>query len=221
MTTYDQHHDRVGSYPQSTDETHVGLLPPAGEPSYPETPEDDAFDREDRQRRQYGGINWGAGFFGWLVTVSVTVLLSGVAAAALTVAGVTVDSLSTALASDPRNVGLAVAGVCAAVVLLSYFTGGYVAGRMSRFDGSRQGFGLWVNGLLLTGALVGLGLLFGTPPETLQNVDVSTLAFPAWTRGLGGAITTVAALLGSLLAAMAGGKLGCRYHRKVDAAAYR
>jgi hypothetical protein len=36
----------------------------------------------------------------------------------------------------------------------------------------------------------------------------------------GGAITAAAVVLGTLLAAMAGGKVGQRYHSKVDRAAY-
>ena len=35
-----------------------------------------------RQREEFGGINWGAAFFGWLVAVGVAVLLTGLLAAA-------------------------------------------------------------------------------------------------------------------------------------------
>ena len=35
-----------------------------------------------RQREEYGGINWGSAFFGWLVAVGVAVLLTGLLAAA-------------------------------------------------------------------------------------------------------------------------------------------
>ena len=42
-----------------------------------------------RQREEYGGINWGAAFFGWLVAVGVAVLLTGLLAAAGAAIGLT------------------------------------------------------------------------------------------------------------------------------------
>ena len=35
-----------------------------------------------RQREEYGGINWGASFFGWLVAVGIAALLIAVLSAA-------------------------------------------------------------------------------------------------------------------------------------------
>ena len=110
-----------------------------------------------------------------------------------------------------------VAGVAlVAVLMLAYYAGGYVAGRMSRFDGGKQGAGVWVTGLLLTALALGAGLVFGTQYNVLDRVDLPSLPIPAEMLGLGGIITAVVALVGSLLAAIGGGKVGCRYHRKVD-----
>jgi hypothetical protein len=35
-----------------------------------------------RQREEYGGINWGAAFFGWLVAIGVRVILLAILSAA-------------------------------------------------------------------------------------------------------------------------------------------
>src|SRR5688572_30016936 len=42
-----------------------------------------------RQRDEFGGINWGAAFFGWLVAVGLGSLLLGIVAAAGTAIGLT------------------------------------------------------------------------------------------------------------------------------------
>ena len=91
-----------------------------------------------RQRDEYGGINWGASFFGWLVAVGVAALLTAILAAA----GAALDLTTTTTASDlgtAEELSLVGAIALLAVLLIAYFAGGYVAGRMSRFDGARQG----------------------------------------------------------------------------------
>src|ERR687893_389251 len=42
-----------------------------------------------RQRERYGGLNWGAAFFGWLVAVGLGALLLGLLAAAGVAVGIT------------------------------------------------------------------------------------------------------------------------------------
>ena len=106
-----------------------------------------------------------------------------------------------------------------AVLVVAHYVGGYVAGRMSRFDGGKQGVAVWLVALLLTGAAVGAGLLFGD-----QYVDLGALELPALLPGdlaaTQAAVAGLTAVISSLLAAVAGGKVGCRYHRKVDDAAW-
>ena len=59
----------------------------------PARPTADAMrDVRARQREEYGGINWGAAFFGWLVAVGVAVLLTGLLAAAGAAIGLTESS---------------------------------------------------------------------------------------------------------------------------------
>ncbi len=106
-----------------------------------------------------------------------------------------------------------------AILLIAYYSGGYVAGRMSRFDGARQGLMVWLIGLLVTLVAVALGWIAGDQYNLLDRVDVPRIPIPSDDITLGGIITAVAVLVGTLLAAMFGGTVGRRYHSRVDRAA--
>ncbi len=171
---------------------------------------------EDRQRQHFGGLNWGAGFFGWLVTVAVSMLLLGIAGAATMLLGVAGDVVTTATEGGTVTVGIVVLAVVLGVLIVAHYAGGYVAGRMSRFDGARQGIGVWATGLILSGAVVVLALLLAPQVSIADRFDPPTLQPAAGLPLIG---VAAAAALGALLAAVAGGVVGCRYHRKVDNAA--
>jgi hypothetical protein len=170
-----------------------------------------------RQRDEYGGINWGAAFFGWLVAVGLGAILIGLVAGAGAAVGLTELSGAEA-ASNAETIGLG-GGIALLVVLaIAYYAGGYVAGRMSRFDGARQGAGAWLVGLLVTVALGVVAVIFGDQYNVLSQLNLPRLPIGQETLTTAGIIATAAVLLGSLLASMAGGKVGERYHRKIDRA---
>ena len=100
--------------------------------------------------------------------------------------------------------------------MLAYYAGGYVAGRMSRFDGTKQGIGVWVIGLLVTIIAIGLGAIFGTQYNILDRVQLPRIPVSTDDLSMGGIITAIAVLVLTLLAAMAGGAIGHRYHNRVD-----
>jgi hypothetical protein len=102
------------------------------------------------------------------------------------------------------------------VLLVAYFAGGYVAGRMSRFDGPRQGAGVWVIGLLVTILLAVAGVVLGAEYNVLSQLSLPRIPVDEGSLTTGGVITLIAVVLGTLLAAIAGGKAGTRYHRKID-----
>jgi hypothetical protein len=170
-----------------------------------------------RQRAEYGGINWGAAFFGWLVAVGLGAILIGLVAGAGAAIGLTQLSGAQARANaDTISLG---GGIALLVVLaIAYYAGGYVAGRMSRFDGARQGAGAWLVGLLVTIALGIVAVIFGDQYNVLSQLNLPRLPIGKETLTTGGIIATVAVVLGTLLASMAGGKVGERYHRKIDRA---
>ena len=173
-------------------------------------------DEELTAHDRFGGVNWGAGFFGWLVSVSFTVFLAAVLGVVVTVLRRTVPAVSAMADTRPGATAIALAAGGFLVLMIGYYTGGYVAGRMSRFDGGRQGTGVWVTGLLMTAVALGFGLFFGSAYHLLDRVDLPALPVPAGSLGLARLVGAVAALLGSLLMAIWGGKVGRRYHEKVD-----
>ena len=173
---------------------------------------------ESRQREQFGGVNWGAGFFGWLVAVAVAVLLTSIFGAIAAAVGSSTDVTQSAAEREAGTIGIVAAIVLLVVLMLAYYTGGYVAGRMSRFNGGKQGLAVWVFGLLVTIIAVVIGVAFGSQYNILDRVNLPTMPIPTDALSLGGVIVAAAVLLGTLLAAMAGGKVGRRYHRKVDSA---
>jgi hypothetical protein len=172
-----------------------------------------------RQREQFGGINWGAAFFGWLVAVGLGALLVGLLAAAGAAVGLT-ELSETEAAGDATEIGLGGAIALLAALAIAYFAGGYVAGRMSRFDGARQGIGVWLLGLVVTVALAVVGAILGSEYNVLERLDLPAVPVGDSELATGGALALVVVVVGTLLAAAAGGKAGERYHRKVDRAGF-
>jgi hypothetical protein len=153
------------------------------------------------------------------VAVGLGAILLGLVAGAGAAIGLTQLSGSEAAANaDTISIG---GGIALLVMLMvAYYAGGYVAGRMSRFDGARQGAGAWLMGLLVTIALGVVAVIFGSEYNVLSQLNLPRIPIGEESLTTGGLIATVAVLLGSLLAAMAGGKVGERYHRKIDRAGY-
>ncbi len=171
-----------------------------------------------RQRDEFGGINWGASFFGWLVAVGVAALITSLLAAAGAAIGLTVTESDATANAEELGLGGGIALVV--VLMLAYYTGGYVAGRMSRFDGGRQGVGTWLIGLLVTIALAIAAVVLGDEYNIHERLNLPSLPVGDQTLATGGIIALAAIVLGSLLAAMFGGKVGERYHRRVDRAGF-
>jgi hypothetical protein len=180
-----------------------------------------ARDAIDAQRSRYGGIKWGAAFFGWLSANGLAVLLVALLSAAGVAIGLTQGVSSTDEAAQQADTIGVVGGIVLLVILfLAYLAGGYVAGRMARFDGTRQGVAVWVIGLLVVLALAALGLVFGAQFNVLQQLNLPRIPIDEGTATTGGLIALVAVLLVTLLGAVLGGKLGDHYHRKVDRAGF-
>jgi hypothetical protein len=196
-----------------------------------DTPREDR--REDRternvatgealQRQEFGGFHFGAAFFGWLVATGLGVLLTSFLVAAGS--AVALSAVKNAAGAVQQNgdtastVGIASGVLLLIVLAISYYAGGYVAGRMSRFDGGRQGFGVWVMGLVIALLLAAAGAVFGAKYNLLQQVNLPTIPVDQGDLTSGGLITLVATLVVTFVAAVSGGKTGERYHRKIDRA---
>ncbi|MCW2866622.1 MAG: hypothetical protein JWR20_810 [Marmoricola sp.] len=175
---------------------------------------------EARARDKFGGVNVGAGFFGWLVAVGMATLLTGLLAVVATLVGYSNSITISSAARQAGTVTLVTALVLLVVLLVAYYSGGYVAGRMSRFDGGRQGFVVWLIGTLVTVAAAVLGVVAGQQYDVLGRVNAPRIPFPVDQVTTAGLITVAVVLVTTLLAAMIGGKVGRRYHARVDRAAY-
>jgi hypothetical protein len=169
-----------------------------------------------RQKMEYSGFNWSAAFFGWLVAAAISVLLT----ALLTAIGVVlvVTTGASNLIANLKSITIVSTILFLVALAISYFAGGYVAGRMSRFDGGRQGFGVWVMALVITLALSLAGAVLGNSFNLLQRLNLPHMTFNHGALTIGGLITLFVALAVTLIAAVAGAKTGERYHRPVDKA---
>src|SRR5919107_978649 len=98
--------------------------------------------------------------------------------------------------------------------MIAYYAGGFLGGRMSRFDGARQGAGTWLMGLLITVLLGVIAAVLGSEYNVLSQLNLPRIPVGSETLTPGGIVATLVVLAGTLLAAMLGGKVGERYHRK-------
>ena len=173
-------------------------------------------DRE-RQRGEYGGFNLGAAFFGWLVAIGIAALLTALVSAAGAAIGLTEVSDADTEAS-PEALSVVGAALVLLVLAISYFAGGYVAGRMSRFDGGRQGFGVWALAVVVAVLLAIAGAVAGSEYNLFGELDLPRIPIDEGTLASGAVVTLVLVLALTAVAAILGGKIGERYHRRVDRA---
>jgi len=172
-----------------------------------------------REKEAFGGVKIGSAFFGWLTATGTAVLLTALFAAGGTAVGV----LNGDSVSNP-DFGVTWRGTRGAVVItvilaVAYFCGGYVAGRMARFNGLTQGFAVFCWAILAALVVGALGAIAGTQWDALNAVT----GVPKYDLGpthvtsdgvLIGLLAVAAALVGALL----GGLSGMRFHRRVDRA---
>ncbi len=177
-----------------------------------------AEDREDRLRDMYGGVDWLASFLGFVFALVAGAIFSAIAGVVLGPLGFSLNLTGTLGAAVIT--GLVLLGV---LIFLTYFFGGYVAGRLARFDGGRNGAMLLV-WTLLTGLLLLLaagvfsGFLPGGAADAIGGFMDATLSAldSLSSAGVVGIVVAVAALLLALLGGLLGGRLGSRYHAEID-----
>ncbi len=178
-----------------------------------------------REKERYGGVKIGSAFFGWLTATGTAVLLTALVAAAGTAVGLatgtTADEAASEATSDPGTIGLIGALVLLAVLFLAYYCGGYVAGRMARFDGAKQGVAVWLWALFIAILVALLGAVVGSEFNVLADLN----SFPRIPVGEGdlstvGILAAVGVAVTSLAGAVLGGIAGMRFHRRVDRAGF-
>lgn len=185
----------------------------------------DGRDLRQVQQERFGGIKFGAAFFGWLTATGMAVILIAVLAAAGVAFGIA-NQEDVAAAVDQANqgtdtaqtIGLAGGIVFLVVLLLAYYCGGYVAGRMARFNGLRQGLAVWIWGVLIALVVAAVAAIAGSQYDVLAQLNLPRLPVNEGQVTTVGAIVIGAALLAALVGALLGGLAGMRFHRKVDRA---
>jgi len=167
-------------------------------------------------------MKFGSAFFGWLTATGTGVLLTALVAAAGAAVGLGTAGGSVKNATDQANANAPTVGLIGAIALVvilfvAYFCGGYVAGRMARFDGAKQGIAVWLWAVIIAVIIAIAGLIFGSQYNILGNLN----SFPRIPLNEGsltvtGIITAVIVAIVSLGGAILGGITGMRYHRRVD-----
>ena len=176
----------------------------------------------ERQHERFGGVKVVCAFFGWMTATGMTLLLTALVAAAG--AGVGLVSSASEVADAAQNNGISAeeigwAGVILVlvVVFVSYYSGGYVAGRMARFDGIRQGIAVFGWAVVAAIVVAVLGAVAGSQYDVLDNLN----AFPRIPGdlseiSLAAGVALVGVVLAALVGSMLGGLAGMHFHRKVD-----
>jgi hypothetical protein len=172
-----------------------------------------------RQRDRFGGIRWGSAFFGLLSAIGLAAILLGIVAAAGVAIGV--SQINDVRNGNADTIGLGGAILVLAILALSWYCGGYVAGRMARFDGARQGIGVWVWTIVIGAALTVAAIIGGSQYDVLHQLNLPNVAVGSESLTTTGFVTLAAALVVTLLFAVLGGKAGDLFHRRVDRFATR
>ncbi|QBR75521.1 hypothetical protein E3O41_11250 [Microbacterium sediminis] len=180
--------------------------------------------REDvvaREREEFGGMKFGSAFFGWLAAMGTAVLLTALAAAVgagvSLGTGTSMGEATDAAGENPAAVGILGAIVLGVLLLVSYFAGGYVAGRMARFNGAKQGFAVWLWAIVVAVVVAVVTAIAGSQWDILAMFNgfprIPVTPETATTTGI---LTAVGAAIVTLVGAVLGGLAGMRYHRRVD-----
>ena len=198
----------------------TGLDSPSGtshqpQPTMPDAARPSSREVVQEQKARFGGMKFGACFFGWLTATGLTLLLASLLSAV---------GLGVGRAVEPGEVnggaqsfGLGAAIVLLIIIFLGYYAGGYVAGRMARFNGVKQGVGVWLWAVIIAVVLAVLGLIAGAQFDVLSRLQaLPQIPLDAQTLTTGGVISALAVAVVSLIAAILGGLNGMRYHRKID-----
>jgi hypothetical protein len=178
-----------------------------------------------QQREQFGGIKAGSAFFGWLTATGTAVLLTALVAAAGAAVGVAtntnVSQVGQAASGNAKTIGLVGGIVLLVLLFVAYYCGGYVAGRMARFNGAKQGLAVWLWAVVAAIVVAIVTAVAGSKYNVLSTLN-SFPRIPVDEGSLttGGVLTLVGVVLVTLVGAILGGLAGMHFHRKIDRATY-
>jgi hypothetical protein len=171
------------------------------------------------KRAGAGRVSAVAVIAGVLVSYGAFAVLVGAATAVVAALGIDADLTDR----EWRNAGNGVGIIAGIVLFLAYLFGGYVSGRMARRAGLINGLFVFIGGLVVAAATVGIVQAAGESGEAMDRLRESLANFGVPTSGSQwgavGTVAGIAALTGMLLGAVLGGVLGERWHAKMARAA--
>ncbi|WP_209020759.1 hypothetical protein [Nocardioides sp. 1609] len=179
----------------------------------------------EREKEEHGGIKIGSAFFGWLTATGMAVLLTAVLVAAGTAIGLasiedvdkTIDQATSQAGDQAETIGWIGAVALLVIVFVAYLCGGYVAGRMARFDGLKQGLAVWLWAVLVAVVVAVVAAVAGSEYDVLSRLNsFPRLPVNEGDLGIAGIVAIAAVAAASLVGALLGGLAGMRFHRNVD-----
>ena len=114
-----------------------------------------------------------AAFFGWLAATGMAVLLTALVAGAGTALGLGLGrnvNTTTPSADDVQSIGIVGVVVLLVIVFIAYLYGGFVAARMSRFSGVKQGVAVWLWAVIIA-IIVAVISAVAAPPRPSGRGD--------------------------------------------------
>jgi hypothetical protein len=160
-----------------------------------------------------GRIQWETAFFGLLAAVGLVALLVAMLLGGLFAVGA-IDSGETA-ADQVDHVAAGGGAIAMAILALAYLTGGYVAARMARFAGWKQGLAVWLLSAVVAIVVVITAWTAGGDLDPVKSIDMPSDPVDEGPLSHGPVLIALAALI-ALVLSLVGGVLGERFHRALD-----
>jgi hypothetical protein len=165
---------------------------------------------------RFGGADLGASLSGFFAGLGALVFTGSLVAAGANELDYQLNLID--VQGEVLEASMIGAAIAIVVVFLTFLFGGWVAGRMSRFEGGKNGLGagLWL--LVLSGIFALLGALVGPEFNAFGPAGL-----PDWFSAIRSDVRTTGALIAAvlfaaaaLLGGYAGGRIGERYNQRVD-----
>lgn len=183
--------------------------------AYPRGYFEAAEEREDRLTDMYGGVDWLASFLGFVFAVVSGGILFAILSLVVVPLGVSIQ-----IGGQLGAAAITALALLAILIFLTFLFGGYVAGRLARFDGGRNGAMsvVWTFIIGFLGFVIA-SFLPGAAGDTMRDFiqgNAMPLAGEVIALGAVGIGVAVAVVLVAILGGVVGGRLGSRYHTEID-----
>lgn len=183
--------------------------------AYPRGYFEAAEEREARLGDMYGGVDWLASFLGFVFAAVAGGILFAILSLVLVPLGVSVQ-----IGGQLGPAAITALALLAILIFLTFLFGGYVSGRLARFDGGRNGamVVLWTFIIGFLGFVIASFLPGSTGDAMRDFIQGSAMPLAGEILNLGavGIAVAVAAVLMAVLGGVVGGRLGGRYHSEID-----